>query len=59
MGTTERLVLDLPDLAADIEEIRRRVAEALAEADADEVISADGVFAELRAKINAIAARRG
>jgi Arc/MetJ-type ribon-helix-helix transcriptional regulator len=93
MGTTERLVLDLPseivavlreavqrgdfhsesealsaivrafggdiDFEEDIEEIRAGIAEGMAEADADEVISANEVHAELRAKIKAIADQRG
>jgi Arc/MetJ-type ribon-helix-helix transcriptional regulator len=93
MGTTERLVLDLPseivaalreavrrgdfrsesealsaivkafggdiDFEEDIGEIRAQIAEGLAEADVDEVVSANEVHAELRAKIKAIADRRG
>jgi Arc/MetJ-type ribon-helix-helix transcriptional regulator len=93
MGTTERLVLDLPseivavlreavrrgdfhsesealsaivrafggdiDFEEDIAEIRTHIAEAMAESDADEVISANEVHAELRAKIKAIADQRG
>jgi Arc/MetJ-type ribon-helix-helix transcriptional regulator len=92
MGTTERLVLDLPsdlvailrqavkrgdfgsesealsavlrawqdegDIDEDIEKIRARVAEGLAEAEAGEIIGADEVHAELRAQIKVIADRR-
>ena len=93
MGTTERLVVDLPsDLVAtlreavqrgdfgseseavsiilrvwhgdgevqeDIEEIRAKVAAALAEADAGELVEADEVHAKLRAKIRSVAKQRG
>jgi hypothetical protein len=47
------------DVDDDIEEIRTRIAEGVAEADADEVIGANEVHAELRAKIKAIADQRG
>jgi Arc/MetJ-type ribon-helix-helix transcriptional regulator len=93
MGTTERLIVDLPsDLVAtlreavergdfgseseavsailrvwhgdgeaddDIEQIRARVAEGLVEADAGELIEADEVHAELRARIRSVTNRRG
>ena len=93
MGTTERLVVDLPaDLVAglrdsvragdfaseskaveamlriffgpdsveepDIETLRAFVAEGLADADAGRLIPAEEVFADLRARIKAIADRR-
>jgi antitoxin ParD1/3/4 len=93
MGTTERLVVDLPaDLVAglrdsiragnfssesealeavlrvffgqdeleepDIETLRAFVAEGIAEADAGRLIPAQDVFADLRARLKAIADRR-
>ena len=93
MGTTERVVVDLPselvaslreavrrgdfgsegealsailralqgggDVDEDIEALRTRVAEGMAEADAGEFVEADAVHADLRALIKATAERRG
>jgi Arc/MetJ-type ribon-helix-helix transcriptional regulator len=54
-----RVLQDDRGIDEDVDKIRARVAEGLAEADAGEVIGADEVHAELRAQIKAVVDQRG